>query len=464
MMKKATVAIVASLILIFTKPEHTDGFAISSPKCHHTPKSLILFGELSSEEHILVEDTNNNNNHPQRKRNNRFASPLLEFGYPPAVQEFQQGNSSQKPLLLYIPGFDGTYLSAFFQYPELHTLFEVKALITAMDDRSTFDEIKRTILDFLAAETSAESTPTNPSSANDTTTKTTELSDIVNFFNSVSKTVRPKLSKQPPGRPVYLVGESFGGIMALEVALDLAKAKNPKINLQGLTLVNAATCYDRSRLAAEGPPVAKSNPFLYVFGILQLLPMFLDDISAKQFIAIIQSKALPSLIDNEMREAYMGRLAFALPFLLKFMPQGTFDWRLSEWLEVGCKRLEQRLSKETLELRTLIIAGEKDLTLPSIAEAERLAQVLPNSYIHVVPQVGHANTAGTCLDLAAEMRRWFSELAQQGGRTEMKPIAAHGEGVFYGMEPRYDRASIGLNPLLYWSKEYYQKIDGFSPR
>ena len=27
----------------------------------------------------------------------------------------------------------------------------------------------------------------------------------------------------------------------------------------------------------------------------------------------------------------------------------------------------------------------------------------------------------------------------------------------YGLEPRYDSASIGLNPFLYWSKDYYQK-------
>ena len=44
------------------------------------------------------------------------------------------------------------------------------------------------------------------------------------------------------------------------------------------------------------------------------------------------------------------------------------------------------------------------------------------------------------------------------------PDASHGEGILLGMEPRYDGNSIGLSPLLYWSKEYYQTEDGFSPQ
>ena len=191
--------------------------------------------------------------------------------------------------------------------------------------------------------------------------------------------------------------------------------------------------------------------------------MFTDKISLAQLLVIFKGEALPSLIDNPTREAYMGRFALSLLNLLQFIPQDTFQWRLEQWLDVGCQRMETTLAqladraRET-GLKTLIVAGENDLTLPSIAEAERLVQLLPNSHVHIVPAVGHANTCGTCLDLAAEMRKHFSELQMNKRRTAMKDIASKGQGIYYGMEPRYDGKRIGLSPLSYWAKEYHRKV------
>lgn len=433
----------------------------------------------------------------------RFSSPLLEFGYPPAVKELDEGTIATKPLLLYIPGFDGTFLSAFFQYPELQSIFEVRCLVSTMEDRSTLDELKESILEFLQEETKAatQETSTEPSEE-EKLEGPPERTSFMSFFSGKRNPPQTKSNNNDIGRPVYLVGESFGGILAPDVALalleDHGKGSKHPINLQGLVLINAATCYDRSRLAAEGPPLIRLPKLLYVFGILRLLPMFLDEISLPQLLAIVQGNALPSLIDSPSREAYMGRFALSLPFLLKFMPQETFQWRLEEWLKIGCRRMETtlgRLSKIAASgttstgtgtgLPTLIVAGENDLTLPSLAEAERLAQFLPNSHVHVVPGVGHANTCGTCLDLAAEMRSHFPELQTPitpiitkqsmmkrgkavppaipttdqppAGRTAMKETASQGKGIYYGMEPRYDGKKIGLSPLLYWSKDYYKK-------
>jgi len=59
-----------------------------------------------------------------------FMSPLLDYGYPPAVKELANSQkkrqrliSEEKPVLLYLPGFDGTYISPFIQFPELSTEF-----------------------------------------------------------------------------------------------------------------------------------------------------------------------------------------------------------------------------------------------------------------------------------------------------------------------------------------------------
>lgn len=57
----------------------------------------------------------------------------------------------------------------------------------------------------------------------------------------VERTVRSE-AHDSPKRPIYLVGESFGGCIALAVA-----ANNPDIDLI-LVLANPATCFSKSQL------------------------------------------------------------------------------------------------------------------------------------------------------------------------------------------------------------------------
>ena len=312
------------------------------------------------------------------------------------------------------------------------------------------------------------------------------------MFGNNGRSRKEEKSESVGSSDVYLVGESFGGILASDVALTILNNTTWPFRLKGMTLINAATCYDRSKLAAEAPLVADLNPLLYPIGLLKLLPLFADEYSAKQLLLILQAKALPSVIDNAQREAYMGRVAFSLPTVLPTMPQETLQWRLSQWLEIGCVRMSTRLADfaKFPSFRTLIIAGEKDGTLPSIAEAERLASILPENFVHVVEGAGHASTCGSRIDLAAVFRMRFKELRRSKGRiiggngggggsglwpkrnsagdftttvsdisrTCMKEVAAAGEGELFGMEPRYDGANVGLNPLLYWGRNYYRRV------
>ena len=119
-------------------------------------------------------------------------------------------------------------------------------------------------------------------------------------------------------------------------------------------------------------------------------------------------------------------------------------------------RLESFRSNNNKNFRALIVAGELDLCLPSIGEAERLSSLFSNSHVHVVEGAGHASTCGSRVDLAALMRKRFPELKE--GRKAMKPLAASGKGVDLGMEPRYDgRDDIGLSPFKYWSGANYRK-------
>ena len=228
---------------------------------------------------------NNNVNGENSNSNIKFVSPLLEDGYPPVVMEYEE-QTNYKPILLYLPGFDGTILAPFLQFPSLGEEFDVRAMKVDMDDRSTFEELKEAVVEYLMRECRGG-------------------------------------SNDGPG-VLYLMGESFGGILATEVALELNRqAYDDFIELRGLILVNPATSYLRSRLYEIGPPIANASDFLYVFSLaIRIVPLFLDKGRAmKQLIAILTSKGLPAVVNNPQREAYMGRVAFDLPNRLKFMPK-----------------------------------------------------------------------------------------------------------------------------------------------
>jgi pimeloyl-ACP methyl ester carboxylesterase len=376
-----------------------------------------------------------------------FVSPLLQDGYPPAVQEYEQVSSDSKPLLLYLPGFDGTTLAPFLQFPALGEEFDVKAMQVSMEDRSTFDDLKDAVINFLVQEC---------------------------IYGRMGETYQ-----------LYLFGESFGGILATEVALTLQSNSQYRnfVRLQGLILVNPATSYLRSELYRHAPPIANSRwirpieIFPYVFGLTtKLIPLFLDEgLAMKQLFTMLSSKGLPAVLNTPQREAYLGRVALTLANRLKFMPKDTLRWRLNEWLEWGNAVFEDRIYvlksgitkseddvgmlRVSQEVKTLIVVGEYDKTLPSIDEANRLsAEVFRKAVVHIVTGAGHASTCGGTLNLMQLMRQIYPELNgfrrsnYDAGTTEWKP-----RGDLYGLVPRYDYAKVGLNPLLYWSSDYYRE-------
>jgi len=335
----------------------------------------------------------------------KFRSPLLDYGYLPTVEQHERGELETKPLLLYLPGFDGTFLSAFIQYPELDTIFDVRCMEVPTSDRSTYDDLKSLVLSYIG-----------------------DVND---------------------SRDIYLAGESFGGILAC----DVATAVNDR--LSGLILINPATSYDRSELFKRGPPLTRLPSWQYWFRVADLLPLFSDQYSIQQILFCIQGKALPSVIDNEVREAFLGRVAASLPSVIPVMTQDLLRWRLEEWLDTGCERIKGQLH-EIGSLATLIVCGEDDNTLPSMEEGERLRGEMKNATVYCVVGSGHASTCFCRCDLAATIRKHFIGLQEGEGRTAMKEVAKSGEGSMFGMEPRYDGKSVGLSPSLYWSDLYYK--------
>ena len=488
----------------------------------------------------------NNDDQAGGKKGIHFVSPLLDDGYPPATREYEEdeyyssfsssGRRKQqqqqqqqpqrrrprkkKPLLLYLPGFDGTIIAPFMQYPALNEEFNIRAMTIDMCNRSTFDELIYYIVNYLLTECKQQS----------------NNNDDDNYGNDNDN--------------VYLMGESFGGLLAIEVALELQRPSymNYGIELCGLILVNPATSYLRSNLYRIAPSIVQQNnnnsnglfiidDLRYTIALFtRLMPLFTDKgQSLRQLYTILSSNGLPSVINTPAREAYMGRVAFTLFDRIAFMPIETLRWRLDEWLEWGASIFEDRLDmltsvrlsttttttttaaaasitttttatndnnnidttaapskitndrtvvdnysllKISQELRTLIIVGEFDNTLPSVEESHRLSnELFRNSVIHVVPSAGHASTCGGSLNLIRVLREVFPELntdnnynvdderrrrrrRQQSSSSRIGDENDTPTKELYGLVPRYDNAWIGLNPLLYWSKEYYRKCDG----
>ena len=128
----------------------------------------------------------------------RWFAPLSEFG----PVDSAAAPSSELPLLLVLPGLDGSGITAWTQYPELGSEYEVRALEIPAGDRSAYEEI----VHLVAAQVSEAATTS-------------------------------------AGREVILLGESMGAGIALDVSRRCADGA-----LSGLVLVSPATSWGETAL------------------------------------------------------------------------------------------------------------------------------------------------------------------------------------------------------------------------
>ncbi|PSP00139.1 MAG: alpha/beta hydrolase [Cyanobacteria bacterium QS_7_48_42] len=222
------------------------------------------------------------------------------------------------PLFVFLPGMDGTGQLLRTQTDDLEKCFDVRCLVLPQDDWRDWDSLSRACLDLIEQE-----------------------------------------QVHRPHRPVYLCGESFGGCLALKVAL-----REPKL-FERIILVNPASSYRRRPLFHCAARFTRWMPeSLYRSSALGLLPFL---------------SALRCIAPSDRRTLFDA---------MKSVPPKTVYWRLSllEVFEVS----EEELSRLTQPV--LLVASAADRLLPSVAEAKSLASALPNSQLVVLPNSGH-----TCL-------------------------------------------------------------------
>jgi pimeloyl-ACP methyl ester carboxylesterase len=188
--------------------------------------------------------------------------------------------------------------------------------------------------------------------------------------NNVLDLIHAELERSSP-RSVYLCGESFGGCLAQKVAL-----KAPHL-FKRIILINSASAFHLRPFFNWVSQLTYLVPsYLYEFGALGLLP----------FLAAL------SRISRSDRQDLLKSM--------RSVPPQTVLWRISLLREFHID--EQQLRKLTQPV--LIIAGAQDRLLPSLEEAQRLANILPNSKMVVLPYCGHACLLETDVNLYTIMK------------------------------------------------------------
>lgn len=220
------------------------------------------------------------------------------------------------PLFIFLPGMDGTGQLLKTQTEGLETGFDVRCLAIPPTDLTSWEELAAQVVSLTRAE----------------------------------------LAKAP-NRPVYLCGESFGGCLAIKVALHSPELFNRII------LINPASAFKQKFWLGWGQAIASWLPEpLYRMSAIWLLP----------FLARLER------LEPLDRQALLKAV--------QSVPQKTSVWRLSLLNEFTVPEQDYRQITQPV----LLLAGGSDRMFPSVLEADRLNHLLPDSKVVILPDCGHA--------------------------------------------------------------------------
>ena len=220
------------------------------------------------------------------------------------------------PLFVFLPGMDGTGQLLRAQTAGLEAGFDVRCLAIPPDDLTSWEVLVERVVVLIQEELA-----------------------------------------QSAQRPVYLCGESFGGCLAMKVAL-----KSPQL-FDRIILVNPASSFNRRPWISWGSQITRWLPEpLYQASSVVLMPLLahIDRIATKD------------------RQAFFEAV--------QSVPQKTSIWRLSLLHDFHIP--DDDLHRLTQPI--LLIASAADRLLPSLSEAQYLAQQFPNARLVQLACSGHA--------------------------------------------------------------------------
>ncbi|KAM1526150.1 hypothetical protein ACFX15_010115 [Malus domestica] len=240
------------------------------------------------------------------------------------------------PILLFLPGLDGTGWGLILHHKALGKAFEVRCLHIPVNDRTPFEGLVKFVVETIRLEHAS-----------------------------------------CPNKPIYLVGDSFGGCLSLAVA-----AHNPTIDLV-LILVNPATSVERSQLQPLFP-ILEAMPDELHFAVPYLLGFVMGD-PTKMAMVNIENRLPPSLKLTQLSRNLTDLLPY-LSSLADIIPRDTLLWKL-KLLKSAAAYANSRL--HAVKAEVLVLASGKDYMVPSRDEAERLARSLQNCKVRHFSDNGH---------------------------------------------------------------------------
>ncbi|KAF3454372.1 hypothetical protein FNV43_RR04819 [Rhamnella rubrinervis] len=240
------------------------------------------------------------------------------------------------PVLLFLPGMDGTGMGLILHHKALGKAFEVRCLHIPVYDRTPFEGLVKL----------------------------------------VEETVRLEHALSPK-KPIYLVGDSFGGCLSLAVA-----ARNPTIDLV-VILANPATSFGRSQLQPLFP-ILEAMPDILHTSIPYLLSFVMGD-PTKMAMVNVENRLPPVQRYEQMSRSLSGLLPY-LPYLSDIIPKDTLLWKL-KLLKSAAAYANSRL--HAVKAEVLVLASGKDYMVPSGDEAQRLKNSLQNCTVRHFKDNGH---------------------------------------------------------------------------
>ncbi len=225
-------------------------------------------------------------------------------------------SQSITPLFIYFPGMDGTGQLFHRQGEKLQDFFSIRCLSIPSNDQSDWPTlVKKTV------------------------------------------TLIKKELEYHPNSSAYLCGESFGGCLAIQVALAA-----PEL-VEKVILVNPASSFN------------KRSFFKWGVELNQWIPNFVYKGSALVLLSFLG--ALNRITNKDSR---------ALLNAMQTLPQEVVSWRLSLLRDFEINKKKSRMFEKPI----LVLASQADKLLPSVDEGKELVDSFPNSRLAILPDSGHA--------------------------------------------------------------------------
>ncbi|XP_052168932.1 phytyl ester synthase 1, chloroplastic isoform X1 [Oryza glaberrima] len=240
------------------------------------------------------------------------------------------------PLLLFLPGTDGVGMGLILHHKSLGRVFEVRCLHIPVNDRTPFEGLLQIV------------------------------ENSIKYEHAMS-----------PNRPIYLVGDSFGGCLALSVA-----ARNPQIDLV-LILINPATSFAKTPLQPI-LPVLEAMPSELHVTVPYLLSFVMGD-PLKMAMVSVENNLSPPKTLQKLSDSLTSMLPL-LSELADIIPRDTLFWKL-KLLKSGAAYANSRL--HAVQAEVLLLASGNDNLLPSGEEADRLFKSLKNCRVRYFKDNGH---------------------------------------------------------------------------